>query len=68
MTDKINSHIIGMGYYAPDNIIDNDYLKTSFETGKVCLSYKAFPVDGDYFPLVPADISFKEAMFWYVYK
>ena len=49
-------------------IIDNDYLKTSFETGKVCLSYKAFPVDGDYFPLVPADISFKEAMFWYVYK
>lgn len=49
-------------------IIDNDYLKTSFEKGKVCLSYKAFPVDGDYFPLVPADISFKEAMFWYVYK
>ena len=49
-------------------IIDNDYLKTSFEKGKVCLSYKAFPVDGDYFPLVPADISFQEAMFWYVYK
>ena len=31
-------------------------------------SYKAFPVDDDCYPLVPDDISFKEAMFWYVYK
>jgi hypothetical protein len=28
----------------------------------------AFPVDDECFPLVPDDISFKEAMFWYVYK
>ena len=49
-------------------IIDNGYIKTSFETGNVCISYMAFPVDGDNFPLVPADISFKEAMFWYIYK
>ena len=49
-------------------IIDNGFVKTSFPTGKVCISYKAFPVDGEHFPLVPADISYKEAMFWYVYK
>jgi len=49
-------------------IIDNGYIKTSFESGNVCISYTAFPVDGDNFPLVPADISFKEAMFWYIYK
>jgi len=49
-------------------IIDDGYIKTSFDTGKICLSYKVFPTDGDNFPLVPADVSFKEAMFWYIYK
>jgi hypothetical protein len=48
--------------------IENDRIKTSFASGKVCISYKAFPVDDDCYPLVPDDISFKEAMFWYVYK
>lgn len=43
-------------------------IKTSFETGVVCLSYMAFPTDEDCYPMVPDDISFKEAMFWYVYK
>ena len=49
-------------------IVDCDYIKTSFESGKICLSYKAIPTDEDCFPLVPDDISYKEAMFWYVYK
>ena len=49
-------------------IIDCDYIKTSFESGKICLSYKAIPTDEDCFPLVPDDISYREAMFWYVYK
>lgn len=63
----------------PDCINDNnlpfrcyyteaDKLKASFSQGKVCISYMAFPVDDECFPLVPDDISFKEAMFWYVYK
>ena len=49
-------------------IIDANYIKTSFESGKICLSYKAIPTDEDCFPLVPDDISYREAMFWYVYK
>ena len=49
-------------------IIDCDYIKTSFPTGKVCLSYMAFPLDEDCYPMVPDDISFKEAMFWYIFK
>lgn len=49
-------------------IIENDYLKTNFERGMVCLGYKAMPTDPDCYPLVPDDISYKEAMFWYVYK
>jgi hypothetical protein len=28
----------------------------------------AFPTDEDCYPLIPDDISFKEAMFWYIYK
>lgn len=48
--------------------IDGDYLKASFETGNVCLSYTAFPLDDDCYPMVPDDISYKEAMFWYIYK
>ena len=49
-------------------IIDGDYIKTSFGDGKVCLSYMAFPTDSDFYPLIPDDISYKEAMFWYIYK
>ena len=48
--------------------VEDGYIKTSFESGKVCLSYKAFPTDAECYPLVPDDISYKEAMFWYIYK
>ena len=48
--------------------MDNDYIKTSFQSGKICLSYMAFPTDEDCFPLVPDDISYSEALFWYIYK
>jgi len=54
--------------YKDTYIIDADYIKTSFQSGKICLSYKAIPTDEDCFPMVPDDISYKEAMFWYVYK
>ena len=49
-------------------IVDCDYIKTSFPTGKICISYMAFPTDEDCYPLVPDDISYKEALFWYIYK
>ena len=49
-------------------IIDCDYIKTSFPTGHVCLSYTAFPLDEDCFPMIQDDISYKEAMFWYIFK
>ena len=54
--------------YEDTYIIDNDYIKTSFQSGKICLSYMAFPTDEDCYPLVPDEISFKEALFWYIYK
>ena len=48
--------------------INANKIKTSFETGVLCVSYMAFPTDEDCYPMLPDDISFKEAMFWYVYK
>ena len=54
--------------YEDTYIIDNDYIKTSFQSGTICLSYTAFPTDEDCYPLVPDEISFKEALFWYIYK
>jgi len=49
-------------------LVENDYVKTSFDKGRLCLSYKAMPTDADCYPLVPDDVSYREAMFWYVYK
>lgn len=63
-TDCVNENVI----YEDTYIVDNDYIKTSFASGKICISYMAFPTDEDCFPLVPDDISFMEAMFWYIYK
>jgi len=55
-------------HYEETYIIDCDYIKTSFKSGKICLSYMAFPTDEECYPLVPQDISYQEAMFWYIYK
>jgi len=49
-------------------IIENGYIKTSFKSGKICVSYKAFPLDEEGYPMVPDDVSYREAMFWYIFK
>tara|TARA_R100000742_G_C4278800_1_gene102107 strand:+ start:1569 stop:2453 length:885 start_codon:yes stop_codon:yes gene_type:complete len=54
--------------YEETYIVDCGYIKTSFESGKICISYMAMPTDEECYPLVPADVSYQEAMFWYVYK
>ena len=62
--DCVNENIM----YEDTYIVDCDYIKTSFQSGKICVSYMAFPTDEDCYPLIPDDISFSEALFWYVYK
>lgn len=46
--------------------IDDAYLKTSFEKGKVEISYKAIPLDCDGFPLIPDDPLYMEALVYFV--
>lgn len=48
--------------------INGGKVKTSFVSGTICISYMAFPTDDDCYPMVPDDVSFKEAMFWFIYK
>ena len=54
--------------YKDTYIIDGGFIKTSFATGSICLSYMAFPTDDECYPLIPDDISYREAMFWYIAK
>ena len=62
--DCVNERAVSQECY----MVESDYVKTSFSSGMLCLGYKAMPTDPDCYPLVPDDISFKEAMFWYIYK
>lgn len=49
-------------------LVENGMIKTSFESGTLCLSYKAMPTDAECYPMIPDEISYKEAIFWYIYK
>lgn len=42
--------------------INNNYIFTSFKTGKVYMAYKSFPVDQDGFPKIPDNSKFKKAV------
>jgi len=46
--------------------VDPPWIKTSFEEGEFLLSYLAIPVDEEGFPMIPDEVSYKEACFWYI--
>lgn len=46
--------------------MDSCYIRPTFKEGTLFMSYNAFPVDEDGFPLVPKDEMFIEACFWYI--
>lgn len=43
-------------------------VQTSFPDGHLCISYTAFLLDDQCWPMVPDNISYREAMFWYIAK
>ena len=49
-------------------VLNPDYIHTSFETGYLFITYRGLPIDDNGYPLVPDDISFREAFFWYIMK
>lgn len=45
-----------------------NYIKTSFESGDLFISYLALPTDENGYPLIPDNQYFMDALFWYCYR
>jgi len=46
--------------------INNNYIKTNIRNGYIMLAYQAIPTDNDGYPMIPDDVDFIEALYWYV--
>jgi hypothetical protein len=46
--------------------INNEYITLSVKEGDLCISYLAFPVDEEGYPLIPDDIKYKQAVKYYL--
>lgn len=42
------------------------YIKTNVKEGYIMLAYTRIPVDEDGYPMIPDDVSFMEAIYWYI--
>jgi hypothetical protein len=49
-----------------DYNINNNTITTSFKSGSLILQYLAIPLDKDKLPMVPDNVSFRDALFWKV--
>lgn len=47
-------------------MIRGNYIKTNIRSGYLKIAYQAIPTDIDGYPLVPDDVSFMEALYWYI--
>jgi hypothetical protein len=47
-------------------IITPGYIKTNIRTGFIMMAYQAIPTDSEGYPLIPDDVDFVEALYWYV--
>lgn len=47
-------------------VITPGYIKMNVESGYIMLAYQAIPTDTKGYPLIPDDISFIEAIYWYI--
>ena len=47
-------------------IVSDNYIRTNARTGYIMMAYQAIPTDSEGYPLVPDDVDFIEALYWYV--
>lgn len=47
-------------------ILKGNYIHTSFESKWIAISYRAFYLDDDGYPMIPDSAEFQEALFWYI--
>ena len=66
--------LITTGTFSPNGNVNTysisyGYIRIGKETGNIHISYQAMPMDNEGYPLVPDDVSFREAVYRYiVYK
>jgi hypothetical protein len=69
-TMKYNGNLIGSpeitNLYGREYHISHNRITTSFKTGVMYVTYLAMPVDERGWPLVPDNVSFRDALFWKV--
>lgn len=46
--------------------VNDNFIFTNFKEGIIQISYKAMPTDKNGYPLIPDDVKFREAGYWYV--
>ena len=47
-------------------VVNGGYIKTNVQNGYLMVAYQSIPLDIDGYPLIPDDVSFIEALYWYV--
>jgi hypothetical protein len=47
-------------------IITSNYIKTNVSTGYIQMAYQAIPTDSNGYPMIPEDVDFMEAIYWYI--
>lgn len=62
--------VIGNSDYPSDKKyvywVNNHHIKLNFREGTIFIAYLGIPVDEDGFPLIPDDISYREALYRYI--
>lgn len=46
--------------------IRGGYIKTNQSTGYLSIAYQAIPIDDEGYPLIPDDVGYVEALYWYI--
>lgn len=67
---RLNKHLFGNIYNnyqtCNDYNIQGNVINVGFESGYVTIQYLRIPTDDEGFPLIPDDVSYSEAFFWYI--
>jgi hypothetical protein len=54
--------------YQETYFLNGNQIKTSFSEGLLLIAYKGIPIDENGYPLIPDDVAYREACFWYIAK
>ena len=61
----VDPTMIGYFYNGDSVKLENGYIKSSFKEGIINIRYIAMVMDEEGYPMVPDNVSFKEALYWY---